>query len=68
VYERNQAEKKIDDEPYDARFLFAMFILDLQNAGFPIDTESISLEQWNWISQLKAAIQELQIQLAKKPG
>lgn len=55
-------------EPFtpDARFQFAMFIMDLQNAGYPLRGNQLTLEQWQWISELKSAIQEYQMEQFRK--
>ncbi|MFA5803666.1 MAG: hypothetical protein WC879_03390 [Melioribacteraceae bacterium] len=47
-------------EPYDARFLFAMKIYNLQNAGYPAErlADILTEEQWEMISELKATITE----------
>ena len=58
-------EKRFKPFIPDARFTFAMFIMDLQNAGYPLKGNQLTIEQWQWISQLKSAIQEYQIEKNK---
>jgi hypothetical protein len=53
VWERAQLETK-EDYTFDSRFLFALFILDLQNANYPLKGNQLTLEQWQWVSELKS--------------
>ena len=62
-------EKSIDKTWFpDARFVFAMEILDLQNAGYPAERLAAILtrEQWSWVSQLKSAIEKYRMEEIKK--
>lgn len=51
-YERDVEE----NYQFDSRFLFALFISDLQNAGYPLKGNQLTLEQWQWVSELKNEI------------
>lgn len=49
------------------RFEFAMEILDLQKAGYPMDrlANILTREQWTLITELKAAMDERTYEIAK---
>lgn len=48
----------LKDIVFDARFEFALFIYDLQNSGYPLSGNLLTIEQWKWLGELKRAITE----------
>lgn len=59
-------ERDIKDYKYDARFLFALWILDLINAGYNIQGNMLKVEQWMWISELKTELQRMKLSEYRK--
>ena len=43
-----------------------MFLLELQKAGYPFKGNQLTLDEWLWITELKTAIEEFQIDKAIK--
>lgn len=41
-------------------------MLELQEAGFPLNKNDLTLEQWKYIADLKAALKEHSINEARK--
>ena len=50
----------ITDYEFDARFLHALFLNELQTAGAQFYLDDLSLNEWNWLAELKKALTELQ--------
>lgn len=50
----------------DARVEFTLFVYDLQNAGFPLKSNDLTLEQWQWLSAFKRELNDLQYESANK--
>lgn len=63
-----ESYQKEFDKSYtpDARFLFAMEMLELQNSGFPFSKNDITLEQWKYIGEMKTALTDYQISKIKR--
>jgi hypothetical protein len=44
----------------DARFAHALFLYNLQNAGAQFALDDLTINEWNWLGELKSAIVEKQ--------
>lgn len=61
-----EQNRNIKEYVPDCRFKLAMEVHTLIQAGFPIDSDDITLEQWFYIAELKNAIVEYQNKQIKK--
>ena len=63
IYKEDYAYKT----PYipDARFQHALYLLNLQKSGYPFTGDDLTMEEWYMISELKAMIEEKQIEEMK---
>ena len=58
-YERDEENREY---LYDPRFEHTLFLLELQKAGYPFKGNQLTLDEWLWITELKTAIEEFQIE------
>lgn len=54
--------KYIHNFKIDARIQFTLFVYDLQNAGCPLHVDYLTIEQWQWLAELKRVIEELRLE------
>jgi hypothetical protein len=50
----------------DARFTHALFLLGLEKSGVHFNIDDLSLEEWNYLGELKIAIDHEQLKQIKK--
>jgi len=48
------------DFVFDARFLHALFLHNLQMAGAQFQLNDLTLDEWGWLNELKQALAEMQ--------
>jgi hypothetical protein len=49
----------ITDYEFDARFTHALFLNKLQSAGAQFLLNDLTLDEWEWLAELKNAITEI---------
>jgi len=50
----------------DARFTHALFLLGLEKSGVHFTLDDLTLEEWNYLGELKIAIDQEQLKDLKK--
>lgn len=50
----------------DIRFNHSLFLLDLQNAGLQYEIDDLSIMEWKWLSKIKQAIKQFEMEELKK--
>ena len=50
----------------DARFTHALFLLGLEKSGVHFNIDDLTLEEWNYLGEIKIAIEQVHLKQIKK--
>ena len=64
LYEESYKNKELYQ--MDCRTEHSLFLLKMKQSGMPFEINDLSIDEWNWMTEMQNAIDTLQIEKAKQ--